>query len=351
MHRIVFFKIERAEDAAREHFLNLCSNHTPLVEPHGYDGAFLDLGGCGNAPSIILAIGRELYHTAGACLQAGLASSRLLAGMAAARSPALLASPNGSFQFFSRPGIVLVEVLPGKESEFMAPLPLEVFPLLSAGALKRLSGLGFSSIGDLDAISPVYLGQLSGQNPDLLAQNLAGIDPTPVRGLYPPFRISYKLGPGEDGSLYLTRLDEILQSTSEELERLMELRHCGCRHIKLEMGFRQGALVRERKLGTPCSRAGQLKSIISRLWLKALPPGDLSQVFIYLQDLTPLPLYQPDLFLNRTFFAETQRGYLVEDLLEKLQDRFPGALRQGLELERSEQVLALWDPWRSVNGG
>ncbi|MEQ8174338.1 MAG: hypothetical protein ABRQ26_04635 [Syntrophomonadaceae bacterium] len=349
MRRIVFFAIEKFEESAREHFLALCSNYTPLVEPCGDEGAYLDLGGCGDARAIILAIGAGFYHTAGACLQAGLASSRLLSRMAAARSPDALAALPGSFKLFSGPGITLIEVLPGRESKFMAPFPLNTFPLLSPGALKKLLGLGFSCIGDLGAISPVYLGQLSGHNPDRLAQSLAGIDPTPVRGLYPPGRISYKLISGEDGRLNFSRLDEILRIASGELEGLLESRHCGCRHIKLEIESKQGAIIRERKLGSPCSRSGQLKSILSRLWPEVLPDSDLSQVFIYLQDLTPVPLCQPDLFLNRTFFAEREREHLLNDLLENLQGRFPGALRQGLELNRREQVLALWDPWR--NGG
>lgn len=347
MRRIVFFKIKKAQEAAREHFLALCSNHTPLVEPCADDGVYLDLGGCGDARSIILAIGAEFYHATGVCLQAGLASSRFLARMAAAQSTDSPAAPPDSFNLFSRPGIVLIDVLPGKEREFMGSLPLNIFPLLSPGAIKKLLGLGFSCVGDLDAISPVYLGQLSGQNPNLLAQHLAGIDPTPVRGLYPPCRISYKLGPGVDGSMNLPRLDDILRSASEELERLLESRHCGCRHIKLEIGSNQGTLTRERKLGNPCSQAGQLKSILTRLWPEVLPDDDLSQVFIYLQDLSAVPLCQPDLFLNRNFFAQAQRDYLVEDMLENLQGRFPGTLCQGLKPGRREQVLALWDPWRN----
>lgn len=349
MRRIVFFKIEKLEASAREHFLDLCSNYTPLVEPRGDDGAYLDLGGCGDARSIILAIGKGFHHIAGAYLQAGLASSRLLAGIAAVQSPGSLAAPPDSFRLLSRPGIALIEVLAGRESKFMGPLPLNLFPLLSTGALKKLLGLGFSCIGDLGAISPVYLGQLSGHNPDLLAQNLAGIDPTPVKGLYPPYRISYKLISGEDSTLNLNCLDVILRKASGELERLLESRHCGCRCVKLEIASKQGTFIRERKLGSPCSRAGQLNSIVSRLWPEALPDKDLSQVFIYLQDLSPIPLCQPDLFLNRIFFDQVEREYLLDDLLESLQARFPGILSQGLELTRREQVLALWDPWR--NGG
>lgn len=349
MRRIVFFNIKKLEAADREHFLDLCSNYTPLVEPCGDDGVYLDLGGCGDACSIILTIGDGFSHAAGACLQAGLASSRLLAGIAAALSPDALAAPPDSFKLFSRPGIRLIDVLPGRESHFMLPLPLNLFPLLSPGALKKLLGLGFSCIGDLASISPVYLGQLCGHNPDLLVQNLTGIDPTPVRGLHPPGRISYKLISGEDGRLNLSRLDEILRSAAEELDGLLESKHCGCRHIKLEITSKQGAITQERKLSSPCSRSGQLKTILSRLWPEVLPDDELSQVFICLQDLAPVPLCQPDLFLNRTFFAEAEREYLLDDLLEILQNRFPGTLRQGLELNRREQVLALWDPWR--NGG
>lgn len=349
MRKIVFFKTKKLEAADRDHFLALCSNYTPLVEPCGEDGVFLDLGGCGDERSIILAIGDGFYHTAGACLQAGLASSRLLAGMAAARPPEALTAPPDSFRLFSRPGITLIDVLPGRESQFMASLPLNTFPLLSPGALKRLLGLGFSRIGDLEAVSPVYLGQLCGHNPELLAQNLAGWDPTPVRGLYPPCRISCKLIWGEDGGLNFRHLDEILHRASEELEGLLASRHCGCRCIKLEIELKQGAIIRERKLSSPCSRSRQLESILNRLWPEVLPDNNLGQVFIYLQDLTPVPLRQPDLFFNRTFFVGAEREHLLDDLLENLQGRFPGILSQGLELNRRERVLALWDPWR--NGG
>ena len=71
---------------------------------------------------------------------------------------------------------------------------------------------------------------------------------------------------------------------------------------------------------------------------------------IILQDIASLSFCQPDLFLSRVLFNKQEQEMRVKEIMQNLQTRFPGCLRQGLEINRRERALAFWDPWRKGRG-
>src|SRR4029078_4591485 len=97
---------------------------SPLVEPVSVDEAFVDLTGTstlwGPAPDAVLAIKTRIKRETGLTASAVLAANKFIAKVASD-----LRKPDG-----------LVVVEPGRESEFLAPLPIE-----------RLWGVGAAPAG------------------------------------------------------------------------------------------------------------------------------------------------------------------------------------------------------------
>ncbi len=344
MRQIVFLKLQENDPGLWKLLLERCSHHTPLVEPAENFSVYLDLSGCGNALHIVQNISSFMRsHSRQVRLRAGLAASRLLAGLAIQSS--LQCCPTESYQLVSAPGLLAVKVLPGCEKNFIAPLPLADLPSLSVKAIKSLSRLGFTNIGELDCLSVAQLARLKIQEPRLFMQYISGLDNSPVTGLYPPSRITYPLNLQGCVNERL-RVEKILRIAACRLEGLLEERHAGCRYIILQMLSGEAPPKKERKLSSHCFRAEQLLNIFISLFPWEYLEDDCSALQIILQDISSLSFCQPDLFVSRVFLNEQEQEDRVEELLLNLRNRFPGHLRQGLELDRREKALALWDPWR-----
>jgi len=113
---------------------------TPLVEPLSLDEAFLDVTGSarlfGSGREIAVTIKRLIRDETGLTGSAGVAANKLVAKIASD-----LEKPNG---------LTLVE--PGREREFLAPLPVSRLWGAGATTIKELALLGVATIGDLAAL-------------------------------------------------------------------------------------------------------------------------------------------------------------------------------------------------------
>lgn len=345
MRRIAYLKWDRNPNGW-DKCLDLCSNYTPLVEPLSNEAIYLDLGGCGDTLAILRDIGRITHDVSHGCLQAGVATSRLISRIATEHQY-LPRCPRASYQIHSYPGIQTIEVLPGKEKEFISPLPLDSVDSLPPKLIKKLFRMGFSTVSDLCALSPSKLLQFTGENPYLLTQQLNGLDLLPVTGLYPPSRLTYPIELEEDAK-DLVRIKKMIGDAVIVMEGLLEERYSGCNQVKIEIRSNQKTILKERQLSSPCYRAGQLLNIISGLLCKEVLNEGLSSLLITLQDFTVLTFSQPDLFANRVFLDNREKEDRLETLIQNLKDRFPDSLslQRGITTSRREQILALIDPWR-----
>ncbi|HWP95846.1 MAG TPA: hypothetical protein VN426_03280 [Syntrophomonadaceae bacterium] len=349
MRRILFLHGPELDKPAGEKVLELCSCYTPLVEPVESNSVYLDLSGCGEFAKIIQAISHLVCHTLHVRLQAGLATSRLLARLAV-ECQAIHRHPSSFYRVFSRPEIILVEVFPGREGDFISPLPLDSFYPLSHRAVRQFSRLGFNTVGELALLSPAKLAQFSGQQAPMLHRQLNGLDASPVTGLYPPSRIVYPLEMEEAHPNYI-QIEQVFRDAASGLAVLLEQKHTGCQRISLEMRAEKAITLKERRLSSPCQESRQLTSILLSLVNSPTLSSPLLGFVITLDELAPMRLDQPDLFTYRLLYKNQERERRLEGLLQNLQTQFPDSLRQGLPIERREQLLALWDPWRCPAGG
>jgi DNA polymerase-4 len=94
----------------------------------------------------------------------GIASSKVVAKVASD-----LSKPDG-----------LIEVAPGEEAAFLAPLPVNALPGAGPRTTQALSRIGVNTIGDLASLPPSMLRYLFGTWGDLLHRYARGEDTTPV---------------------------------------------------------------------------------------------------------------------------------------------------------------------------
>lgn len=108
----------------------------PLFEKASIDEFYVDITGMDrffHPLNWTIALREEIMQKTNLPISFGLASNKMIAKMATNE-----AKPNGYLQ-----------VLPGREKEFLAPLPLSRFMGVGEHTLKNLHALGFSTIGDL----------------------------------------------------------------------------------------------------------------------------------------------------------------------------------------------------------
>ena len=142
--------------------------YAPVIEPHGYGHAFLDLTGTGRlfGPAVDVAarVRREVRERLRLPVSVGIAANKLVS-----RAATTVVKPEP-----------LLEVPRGAEAGFLAPHPLDVLPDLHPGIRSRLDDYQLELIGEVAAIPESALCAVFGGAGRMLRARASGIDPSPV---------------------------------------------------------------------------------------------------------------------------------------------------------------------------
>lgn len=134
---------------------------SPLYEKASIDEFYIDLTGMDKFFDPLqwtIDMRNEIIQTTGLPISFGLASNKMVAKMATNA-----AKPNGFLQ-----------VLPGKEKEFLAPLNVGDIPGVGEHTLKTMHSLGIMTISDLSAYPQHLLEQNFGKYGEVLQQKAQG---------------------------------------------------------------------------------------------------------------------------------------------------------------------------------
>ncbi len=150
------------------------ARYTPLWEPPRPGHVYLDVTGTsrlwGRVKDTADRIRREVLTRLGLAGTAGVAVNKMVSSIASRVHPV--------------PGILDVD--PGREQLFMAPLEVDVLP--GIGPVRRrllLEELGITKVRQVAGLETCDLRLLFGRSGEIIHQRALGIDPTPV---YPPLK-------------------------------------------------------------------------------------------------------------------------------------------------------------------
>ena len=152
---------------------------TPVVEPLALDEAFLDVTGAvrlfGDGVAIAHRIRADVRAELDLGCSVGVASNKFLAKLASVEAKPV-ARPDRV-----EPGPGVVEVLAGRELEFLHPLPVERLWGVGPVTLERLRRLGIRTVADLATIDEsAVIASLGKANGAHLIELSRGIDGRPV---------------------------------------------------------------------------------------------------------------------------------------------------------------------------
>ena len=149
---------------ASKQFMAILADFSPFVEPMGLDEAFLDVTGFeslhGTIHRMAESIKQRVTEEQDLCASIGIAPCKVVAKVASDFS-----KPDG-----------LVEVKPGEERDFLAPLPVGRLPGVGKQAQKRLNELGVITIGQLASMPLKALNSHFGVTATTMHNAANGID-------------------------------------------------------------------------------------------------------------------------------------------------------------------------------
>ncbi|MBM3132478.1 MAG: DNA polymerase IV, partial [Chloroflexi bacterium] len=159
-------------------FMDILADFSPDLEPGGLDEAYLDLTGFepiyGPARETALRIKSRIKDEIGLTASVGIAPCKIVAKVASDFS-----KPDG-----------LVEVAPGTEKAFLAPLPVRDLPGVGPKSQAELKRFGVTTIGQLADLPLSFLKHRFGSYGEVLHRHASGIDESPVKAWGPVKSIS-----------------------------------------------------------------------------------------------------------------------------------------------------------------
>ena len=247
-----------------EHLHSVLIGFTPLIEPIALDEAFLDVSGALRSiesPAVIAeqirdAVRREL----GLDCSVGVARTKLMAKLASRA-----AKPRAALDAV-QPGPGVVTVLPGREREFLHPLPIRVLWGVGPATARRLEGLGVTNIGDLERIPEEVLcrvlGTAHGRHLSALAR---GEDDRAVE----PLREAKSVGHEETFAVDLREAEtlhrHVIRMADAVATRLHESKLRG-RTIALKIRYPDRSTIsRSETLATPTDSGREIATVVGTL--------------------------------------------------------------------------------------
>ena len=149
-------------------FMAILADFSPFLEPMGLDEAYMDVTGFeslhGTIHQMALKIKQRVKDELCIIASIGIATCKVVAKVASDES-----KPDG-----------LIEVPPGGETAFLAPLAIRKLPGVGKKTEQVLTGLGIRTIGQLARMSLPALKSRFGVFGDMLYRHANGIDNSPV---------------------------------------------------------------------------------------------------------------------------------------------------------------------------
>ena len=239
---------------------------TPQVEMASIDEAYLDMTGTERLHGPPLKAAHALHHrvkqNTGLNCSVGIGSSRLIAKVSSAQ-----AKPNG-----------VLWIVPGQESQFLAPLDVRAIPGVGKVMESHLHELGIKKVGDLARLEESELKERFGKWGLALAGKARGEDSggwfdTEVGADTEAKSISHEHTYNED-TADATQLEATLMRLSEMVARRLREAKLHARTIQLKLRYKDfTTITRAHTLPAPTQLDGEIFEQTRALFRKNWKPG------------------------------------------------------------------------------
>lgn len=307
-----------------EIILNILTQYSPLLEPEKLGSAYLDVTASralfGDARQIAEAAASRIKAESGLPVSIGLGPNKLLARVASSNIPRSgTTTCSGGICNPSRKRAV-IEIKPGSEHRFLAPLPVGALWAVNSKIMKRLKELGVATVGQLAEIPERLLVRQFGPVGSVIYNQARGIDGSQVRAAYPPEIIIIEqtfLKPALEPGEVEVYLREIASGAGIRLKRMSKL--AGELTLKLfdESGGGEECIPAWFRFKKPADSPESITQALVKLLQAKMQPGmEISRVQVTLSDLTPGASSQLCLI------GDGERRQRVERAVELIRARF-----------------------------
>jgi len=252
-------RFERYQEISQAVFA-IFREQTPLVQPVSVDEAFLDVTPgrfAGEDPVEIAARIRARVAELGITCSVGVASSKTVAKIASD---------------FDKPDGLTV-VCPGREREFLAPLPVRDMSGIGPKTAERLTSLGVRTLGDLAALDDATAREVLGSHGPGLVSRARGEDDRSVHDNDPVKSVSNERTFAEDVRTP-DQVDGALATLSAKVGLRMRRRGLAGRTVTVKLRFADFTTRTVRKtLPTPTADEAVFGPVARGLVREAWSPG------------------------------------------------------------------------------
>jgi DNA polymerase-4 len=293
---------------------------TPLVEQISIDEAFLDVSELEESPEVIARrLQAGIWEELGLPCSLGLASNKLVAKTATDVGK-IKARGSG-------PPSALTIVQPGKEADFLAPLPVEMLWGVGPKTAERLDELGIHTIGELASWPQDELIKRFGKHGYEMSRHARGLDDRPIETSHEVKSISQEVTFARDVRDE-AELRRTLQRMAEQIARSLQTQLLHATTIKLKIRWPDfTTLTRQVSTSKPTDQAHEIaagaEALLGKVWTKGKAVR-LIGVGVSGLDARPRQL--------ELFDGENIRQQRLREAISELKERFgEDVVRRGLE--------------------
>ncbi|MBW7884004.1 MAG: DNA polymerase IV [Caldilineaceae bacterium] len=298
---------------------------TPLVEQLSIDEAFLDVT---ERPELASVLARQLQQTIrtelGLPCSLGVATNKLVAkiannvGKAAAKG--------------DEPPNAIQVVPPGREAEFLAPLPAHALWGVGPKTAERLAALGIETIGDIARWPEAELVRLFGKNGYDLARHARGLDDRPVDTQRERKSVSQETTYARDvtdGDV----LRRTLHEQSSDVARMLRHKELAGTTVKLKLRWPDfTTITRQTTLEHATDAAEEIYATVLQLFDREWQGRPVRLIGVGVSGLSEA-VRQPSLWDQ-----PDERQERLYDAVKKLRSRFgDAAIRRASELDELDE--------------
>ena len=237
----------------------LLREYGDLLQQISVDEAFMDLTQFPGEPrTLALEMQRRIKEEIKLPASLGVATSKLVAKMASGRA---------------KPAGVLV-IAPGKEAEFLAPMPVEELWGVGQATAERLHDMSITTIGQLQQAVPSQLTRVFGRFAEQVIERAKGIDNSPVETERETKSISEERTFARDISDE-QELRKVLLRLSDEVAARLRKYSYTAKTIHLKLRWHDFKTVtRQTTLHAPTQLGEDIFTAVEPLWRATWKPGE-----------------------------------------------------------------------------